>query len=381
MSKNSEIQTHEEYKQLNIATYHPFDTDTQGFELIDAISGEDGFFAAVYQKGGKFVISYRGTDKLDFNDYKNDIQMGVGITPNQYQSAIDVYEKYAKIANDKKMEVLVTGHSLGGSLAALVSATRGVEAVTFNPYGIKDLLYNFEDYNTDKITNYCEVEDRVTRLNANKHVGKSYMLYPNSSKNYNYPFAHHDLENMGDLSERIEFEPSLLKRSFSKSSLNGNNYENNKQKFLKIIEEIKNINNKITRNKILEDLNNLKTSIKEELEYENNPSQDLQFLFDDIKNLGSVISDFILSNEYELQNDIKKDYEKLLKTSKGLSSKYQKRQQILKGRVANERYIWHSEPNACDVCKSLDGTIFDDEYDIPNKPHPNCKCTVETIYY
>ena len=57
------------------------------------------------------------------------------------------------------------------------------------------------------------------------------------------------------------------------------------------------------------------------------------------------------------------------------------KRQILKGRVANERYIWHSEPNACDVCKSLDGTIFDDEYDIPNKPHPNCKCTVKTIYY
>ena len=25
--------------------------------------------------------------------------------------------------------------------------------------------------------------------------------------------------------------------------------------------------------------------------------------------------------------------------------------------------------------------FIDDEYDILNKPHPNCKCTIETVYY
>ena len=57
------------------------------------------------------------------------------------------------------------------------------------------------------------------------------------------------------------------------------------------------------------------------------------------------------------------------------------KQHILKGRVTNEKYIWHSEPNACDKCKSLNGTIYDEEYDIPNKPHPNCKCTIKTVCY
>ena len=381
MKENSEIQTHEEYKQLNIATYHPFDTDIQEYRLVDAISSEDGLFAVVYQKGGKFVISYRGTELSDINDLKNDVQLGTNNIPNQYQSAIEVYDRYAEIAAKNKMDISVTGHSLGGSLAALVGATRGVEAVTFNAYGVKDLLDKLGNYNTDSITNYIEVEDRVTRLNANKLIGTSYMLYPDSSKNYNYPFAHHELENMGDLSERIEFDLSLLKRMYSKSSLKGSDYESKLQEFLKITSDIKDINKIEVKNKILDNLNSLKSSIIEKTNYEDSPSEDLQSLLKDVKSLSSEISNYMLSNEYDLKDDIKKDYEKLLKTSKGLLSKYDKKQQTLKGRVANEKYIWHSEPNACDTCKSLDRTIYDDEYDIPDKPHPNCKCTVETVYY
>ena len=35
--------------------------------------------------------------------------------------------------------------------------------------------------------------------------------------------------------------------------------------------------------------------------------------------------------------------------------------------------------NTCDVCKSLDGKEFDFYEEVPERPHPNCRCTVEIV--
>ena len=35
--------------------------------------------------------------------------------------------------------------------------------------------------------------------------------------------------------------------------------------------------------------------------------------------------------------------------------------------------------NTCDVCKFLDGKEFDFYEEVPERPHPNCKCTVEIV--
>ncbi len=54
---------------------------------------------------------------------------------------------------------------------------------------------------------------------------------------------------------------------------------------------------------------------------------------------------------------------------------------LLKGGISYNKYIWHSEnsENTCDVCKSLDGKEFDFYDEVPERPHPNCKCTVEIV--
>ncbi len=54
---------------------------------------------------------------------------------------------------------------------------------------------------------------------------------------------------------------------------------------------------------------------------------------------------------------------------------------LLKGGISYNKYIWHSEnsENTCDVCKSLDGKEFDFYEEVPERPHPNCKCTVEIV--
>lgn len=54
---------------------------------------------------------------------------------------------------------------------------------------------------------------------------------------------------------------------------------------------------------------------------------------------------------------------------------------VLKGGISNVKYVWHSEngKNTCDKCKALDGKEFDFEDEVPERPHPNCKCYVEIV--
>lgn len=51
----------------------------------------------------------------------------------------------------------------------------------------------------------------------------------------------------------------------------------------------------------------------------------------------------------------------------------------LKGGISNNVYVWHASDNACEKCQSLDGKEFDNIDDIPDRPHPNCKCYIETV--
>lgn len=43
----------------------------------------------------------------------------------------------------------------------------------------------------------------------------------------------------------------------------------------------------------------------------------------------------------------------------------------------NLQYEWKSEPGACKVCQVMDGTIYESANDIPDRPHPNCKCWID----
>lgn len=61
------------------------------------------------------------------------------------------------------------------------------------------------------------------------------------------------------------------------------------------------------------------------------------------------------------------------------SSKLSSEPVLLEGAVSNAKYVWHSSEGCCDACKALDGTEYVLKEDIPQKPHPNCKCTVEMI--
>ena len=143
------------------------------------------------------------------------------ILPDQTESALNVYDMVNKFCTENGMNLMVTGHSLGGSLAQIVSAFRNTKSVTFNAYGVKnmlpkDLLQN-DKYN---IINYCNKKDKITTMNAEYHIGKCYVV---ESKNiFKNP---HYLENMGSLYEREETTGSYLQYEYDKAEQSQKEFE------------------------------------------------------------------------------------------------------------------------------------------------------------
>lgn len=54
---------------------------------------------------------------------------------------------------------------------------------------------------------------------------------------------------------------------------------------------------------------------------------------------------------------------------------------VLKGGISYNYYVWHSEngENTCEKCRELDGKVYEIGEEVPERPHPNCRCTVEIV--
>jgi hypothetical protein len=106
-----------------------------------AASPISGFRAAAFrdESNGRTVLAYRGTDGAD--DYVVDAAMfSAKINVQQWEAdaftrhAIDLAEDYAA-ASHKPLNVTVTGHSLGGTLAQINASKYHLHGETFNAYG------------------------------------------------------------------------------------------------------------------------------------------------------------------------------------------------------------------------------------------------------
>ena len=91
-----------------------------------------GFEAISFQRGSEIVISYAGTYLKDIaGDQAANFGLGVGVGSAQLLQATEYYLK-VKSANPIGTTITLTGHSLGGGLAALVGVFFGVQAQTFD---------------------------------------------------------------------------------------------------------------------------------------------------------------------------------------------------------------------------------------------------------
>ncbi len=176
----SKYQLYEEIKKLCQHTYYPNTEVPAGWKLVHKHKNpETSFYGEIFQKGPYTVVAYKGS--TDFKDWKdNNAKMYSNEEPPQVDDAYLLY----MIAKGKNQlaDIIVAGHSLGGSLAQIVSAKANVEAVTFNAYGTGGILKNIglDKRKNYKIYNFGDLDDKVFNMNLDKQPGKTYMVNMNN---------------------------------------------------------------------------------------------------------------------------------------------------------------------------------------------------------
>lgn len=131
-----------------------------------------GFKAALFTDGDRHVLAFAGSER-ETRDWLTNLGQAVGLDTAQYGQAA-CFAKECKVGFGDK--ITMTGHSLGGGLAAIASAVTGCEAVTFNPAGVHDKTFRRVGIDPEKfrgaaeqglIRKYVvrgEILDRVQRL-------------------------------------------------------------------------------------------------------------------------------------------------------------------------------------------------------------------------
>ena len=113
--------------------------EKSGYENIAFWSGEGisgwGFDCTLYKKGDNYVLAFAGTDS-NLDRAGSWVQGGITPTLTQSRMALSVMEELKSIEGFPMDKLIVTGHSLGGRLAAEVAIEYGVLAYTFNAAGV-----------------------------------------------------------------------------------------------------------------------------------------------------------------------------------------------------------------------------------------------------
>lgn len=94
-----------------------------------------GFEAIAFAKGSEIVISYAGTDPRYVSPTSPDMSTNIALARGQWADQLLQAAEYylqVKAANPVGTNITLTGHSLGGGLAALIAVFFGVQASTFD---------------------------------------------------------------------------------------------------------------------------------------------------------------------------------------------------------------------------------------------------------
>ncbi|MES2771295.1 MAG: DUF6792 domain-containing protein, partial [Pseudomonadota bacterium] len=154
-------------------------TTSNTWRVEDFASIENtGYQGAVFvnTQTHEVVLANRGTELGSGRDLLNDLSMGIGKLPSQYESASEFYGTATQIAaryGIQDADITITGHSLGGALSQLLGAAHGNFTQTFNAYGAGNLLdqLGIEQGDFSNIHNQVMDHDFVSILPGSQMIG------------------------------------------------------------------------------------------------------------------------------------------------------------------------------------------------------------------
>ena len=137
-----------------------------GWTQVQTASADNGFHAKAFEKDGKIMVAFRGSD--DAADLTSDFQMLAGRVPEQFENAKDFVAQIKEMYPDA--QIIVTGHSLGGALTEMVASEYDdVLGLTFDAVGTRGIVAANGLTDNHNTINYVVKGDVIS--NANEHVG------------------------------------------------------------------------------------------------------------------------------------------------------------------------------------------------------------------
>jgi hypothetical protein len=115
---------------LSLDVYRDEDSAlASGWVRLASVNKASGLTATAYQKGSEIVIAFRGFDDFDPADAPDIYRAYAGLPFEQIRDAQKFVDQV--LAANPGASVTLTGHSLGGALAAIMAVRNGLVAETF----------------------------------------------------------------------------------------------------------------------------------------------------------------------------------------------------------------------------------------------------------
>jgi RHS repeat-associated protein len=187
-------------------------TNPNSIGVDPSIFSSGSFVSQLYDEGNNndYALAFRGTMTTGWSDiigdwYSNVMQALYGpLVYTQYDEAVDVADQVnSKLGNSKNLTM--TGHSLGGGLAAVAALSTDRPAVTFNAAGVNGLTFIADGglFYNNRINNYSVEGEVLTTLQRNMPImpealGQQYFLPVIKADQSKSPIGLHGMDTVLD---------------------------------------------------------------------------------------------------------------------------------------------------------------------------------------